>query len=290
MNLDPKTKIQLVSEIWDYFKERFCKETEQTDYYGEPLLDCDSGKIKLFLQHVGVVFSKADRFDSEDFFLQIEDQKLVALHNYITNQKSEGFVDLFFDKYALEVLRSEEKFSNLNFYLEECFECVVANRKIAAAILLRACVEILVGLKGCIEQNSKGRYDGLNKTLIKFINLVESDEDFKIFAKYGKKEELRIFLNGIKELGDSSAHLYDKKVHDFIENNAVKEMLKLFCLLIEHSILKEEISRRNEQELENRFKSIDFTPLQEKTKNAAGKHQVAKTFEQVDSGDDEIPF
>ena len=43
-----------------------------------------------------------------------------------------------------------------------------------------------------------------------------------------------------------------------IEKFENKELLKLFCILIEHSILKDGIRERNESDVENMIKSIDF--------------------------------
>jgi hypothetical protein len=37
----------------------------------------------------------------------------------------------------------EKEFASLYLYLQECFECIKGERKIAATLLLRSCVEIL---------------------------------------------------------------------------------------------------------------------------------------------------
>lgn len=80
-----------------------------------------------------------------------------------------------------------------------------------------------------------------------------------MFSKNNKQDELKMFLEGVKDFGNDAAYLNGKNVKDFIEKYDNKEILKLFCILIEHSILKDDIHKRNEEDVENRVKSIDFT-------------------------------
>ena len=93
----------------------------------------------------------------------------------------------------------------------------------------------------------------------KFIPSMENNETFIMFSKYKKQNELKQFLEGIKDFGNDAVHLNGKNVKDFIEKYDNKELLKLFCILIEHSILKDDIRKRKERDVETRVKSIDFS-------------------------------
>ncbi|MDX2082842.1 MAG: hypothetical protein SFV53_02505 [Rickettsiales bacterium] len=143
-------------------------------------------------------------------------------------------------------------------------------------MLLRSCVQILVDMCG---------YKGgsLAASIDKFIPSMENNETFIMFSKYKKQNELKQFLEGIKDFGNDAAHLNGKNIKDFIEKYDNKELLKLFCILIEHSILKDNIRERNERDVETRVKSIDFS-MKEKVvaPNIASDLEI--------SSDEEIPF
>lgn len=112
---------------------------------------------------------------------------------------------------------------------------------------------------------------------------MEKDESFEIFNKNNKQSELKELLKGIKDFGDDAAHLNGKSVKDFIEKRDNKELLKLFCILIEHSILKDGIRERNESDKENRVKSIDFSIKEKLTESHIMDNSELNS-------DDEIPF
>ncbi len=123
----------------------------------------------------------------------------------------------------------------------------------------------------------------LGSNIEALIPLMEKDESFEMFNKNNKQSELKQFLKGIKDFGDDAAHLNGKNVKDFIEKFDNKELLKLFCILIEHSILKDGIRERNERDVENRVKSINFSMKEKVIKlNTADDSEI--------SSDDEIPF
>lgn len=241
MELDPQKKFEIIDEILKYFSEKYGKE----DWNGN--FCYDEQRIRIILGRYGIHYS--GHFDS-DFLLKAEDKKIYDLSEYLLNDK--GLAHLFHDKYAIEILNSEEKFFNLNLYLNECFECIKSNRKIATAMLLRCCVEILVDMNGIKERT-------LAVSIDKFTQSMKDNTKFIIFSKYNKENELKKFLEGVKDFGNDAAHLNGQNVKDFIEKYDNKEILKLFCILIENSILREDINNRNEQDIANKIKSIDFT-------------------------------
>ncbi len=266
MRLDPQKKFQLVDDIINYLR------ANDFTYRNNGVLRYRKKKVEILLERFGIFYS--GEFHSDDL-LDADDEKIGDLAKYLLND--EGLNNLFHDKYAIEILATEERFSNLNLYLHECFECIKADRKIATAILLRACVEIFIDVGGF-----KKAYT-LGSNIEALIPLMEKDESFEMFNKNNKQSELKQFLKGIKDFGDDAAHLNGKNVKDFIEKFENKELLKLFCILIEHSILKDGIRERNETDVENMIKSIDFIP----------KEKFLEQEEISDissSADDEIPF
>ena len=265
MTLDPQKKFHLVGEILKYIDTNF----GDTDWNGN--FSYNEQRIKILLGSFGISYT--ENFDT-NYLLTADDKNINELAEYLLNDK--GLSHLFHDKYAIEILATEDKFFNLNLYLNECFECIKADRKIATALLLRCCVEILVDMCGYKKGN-------LAKDLENFISSMEGNETFAMFNKNNKKGELEKFLVGIKDFGNDAAHLNGKNIKDFIEKYDNKEILKLFCILIEHSILKDDIRKRNELDVENRVKSIDFT-IKEKNFD---KENSSDDFPNTD---DDIPF
>ena len=263
---DPQRKFQLVDKIKNFLVRNYTyQDSIGATHYKEK-------RVEILLDSFGIFYS--GEFHSDDL-LDADDEKIGDLAKYLLND--EGLNNLFHDKYAIEILATEERFSNLNLYLHECFECIKADRKIATAILLRACVEIFIDVGG-FKKNFH-----LGSNIEALIPLMEKDESFEMFNKNNKQGELKQFLKGIKDFGDDAAHLNGKNVKDFIEKFENKELLKLFCILIEHSILKDGIRERNERDVENRVKSIDFS-MKEKVilQDTTSDSEV--------SSDDEIPF
>lgn len=241
MILDPQKKFQLIDEIVKYINTNFGYEDQNGN------IQHVDNRVKILLGRFGINYSR-NYFCSDDL-LSSNDKNISELFEYLLNDK--GLGHLFHDKYAIEILATEEKFFNLNLYLNECFECIKADRKIATAMLLRCCVEILVDMCGHKERTLAGNID-------KFIQSMEGNTTFVMFSKNKKQNELQQFLEGVKDFGNDAAHLNGKNVKDFIEKYDNKEILKLFCILIEHSLLKDDIRKRNEDDVENRVKSIDF--------------------------------
>ncbi len=273
MILDPQKKFQLVDEIMNYLEANFTYE----DYNGDQRYK--EQRVQILLGRFGISYST--KFNS-GILLSAADSGITELAEYLLNEK--GLSHLFHDKYAIDVLETEEKFSNLNLYLQECFECIKADRKIATAILLRACVEIFIDVGGFNKNTKKTDQKlSLGTSIRNIIPLMEQVEAFVMFNKNNKQSELKQFLEGIKDFGNDAAHLNGKNAKDFIEKFDNKELLKLFCILIEHSILKDGIRERNERDVENRVKSINFSMKEKVIKlNTADDSEI--------SSDDEIPF
>lgn len=273
MILDPQRKFQLVDKIKNFLVRNYTyQDSRGATHYKEK-------RVEILLASFGILYD--GKFHSDDL-LGADDKSINDLATYLLND--EGLNLLFHDKYATEVLAAEERFSNLNLYLHECFECIKADRKIATAILLRACVEIFIDVGGFNKNTKKTDQKlSLGTSISNLIPLMEKDEAFAMFNKNSKQNELQQFLEGIKDFGNDAAHLNGKNAKDFIEKFDNKELLKLFCILIEHSILKDGIRERNERDIENRVKSIDFR-MKEKVilQDTTSDSEV--------SSDDEIPF
>jgi hypothetical protein len=264
MTIDPQKKFKLIDEIVEYVNSNY-------GYNYNGYLKYDDSRVKIILGRFGISYSH-DYFDTDDL-LKANDKSISELHEYLLNNK--GLGHLFHDKYAIEVLANEEDFFNLNLYLNECFECIKSDRKIATAVLLRCCVEIFLSIF------DKTKVPLAKKIEMVFIN-IKNNKNFEIFIKHDKEEQLKTFLEGIKDVGNDAVHLNGKNPKDFIEKNNNTELLKLFCILIENSILKDSIKKKNEEDVENRVKSIDFTIKE--------KPLVQDNSNQSLSEDDDIPF
>lgn len=266
MTLDMRIKFKLIDQIKEYISANLFTENR----WGDIIPDYDG--ISILLGRFGIESSKQGYCKDLTY---AADKNIHELAEHLLNDK--GLSHLFHDKYAIEVLSTEERFSNLNLYLNECFECIKVDAKIATLMLLRAWVEIFIDVSGF-----KKKFH-LGSNIEELIPLMEKDGSFEIFNKNNKQSELKQFLKGIKDFGDDATHLNGKNVKDFIEKFDNKELLKLFCILIEHSILKDAIRKRNERGVENRVKSIDFS-MKEKVilQDTTSDSEV--------SSDDEIPF
>ena len=146
--------------------------------------------------------------------------------------------------------------------------CINADAKIAAAILLRSCIEIFINL-----------FDKTNNHLAtkieNFFKNISNHKELKIFCEHEKQGELKEFFEGIKNFGNDAVHLNGKKITDFIDKYDSENLLVLLCVLIEHSILKHGIQKITEECQKHKIQSIDFT-IKEKSQKC--------------NIDDEIPF
>ncbi|MDX2082841.1 MAG: hypothetical protein SFV53_02500 [Rickettsiales bacterium] len=111
MILDPQKKFQLVDEIIQHLETNYTYE----DFNGN--LQYKEKRVRILLGRFGIIYTQK-HFDSS-YLLDADDKNIVELAEYLLNDK--GLSHLFHDKYAIDVLSTEEKFFNLNLYLQECF-------------------------------------------------------------------------------------------------------------------------------------------------------------------------
>jgi hypothetical protein len=250
------TKLQKAAKIAEYIK----KECIDRDNWGNEYLSIDS--IKTLFAHVDIGYHGDFGFDK---IANLDEADINNLYGHIFRQRLNNFFDA---PNAIKVLETEENFSNLNLYLNECLNCINAQNKIAAAILLRSCVEIFINIFEKTKSNLKEKIDN-------FFKNIDNHKDLKAFCEHGKKDELKEFLESVKNFGNDAAHVNGKQVDDVIEKYDSKNLLVLLCVLIEHSILKDSIQRMSQEDAINRLKSANFRPKEESKKCDI---------------DDEIPF
>jgi hypothetical protein len=254
--MDSVEKYKLIDKINKYIESNLIYiddwEVERRDY----------DKIEILLGMSGINYVEHNLLKS---LKKTDDNRILELYKNITNNND--LVDLFKDKYAIDILNEEKTLSNLNLYLKECFKCSKEDKKIATAMLLRSCVEIFIS----IWDNTR---HPLDKKIDNFFLNIQDNKEFKIFIEHNKQNQLKQFLKDIKDFGNNAAHLNDKNIEDVINKYDNKEILKLFCILIEHSILKDGIKKKNEEEATAEIRSINFTV---NDKNSAQE-------------DDEFPF
>ena len=263
MNRDPKAHLKRVAEIVQYFKDNYSS-SGYNEEFGETYLDY-SEETRYWLNNVGI--KQSENFQTKDL-INANQESVANLHGYIFGG-DENLTKFFESKHAVVALEGNEKFESLNLYLKECFECIRAKRHIATAILLRACVEILVKMQGCEEPRSLPK--GIAKLMAKF----NEGGDFELFRE--KQTEIKTFFDEIKKIGDDAAHL-KKSMKEFVETNNNEEMFKLFCLLTEDSILKDEIAQKTKEERKRRW-NIDLTKKEKQIEKA-----------ETEISDDDIPF
>jgi len=262
--IDPKTKLDLIDKIHAHLKENYSSEGE---HEGEYFAYFENDRIALILSHVDIHVK--GYFDYKiEILIRADGYKITKLAEYLFGNKNEGMRQFFHDKYATEILKEKEQYDNLNLYLEECFQCINSKNLIAASMLLRCCVEVFLTIQGATEYN-------LGAKITSFIKQIDQKQDFELFAKNQKKAELEDFIKTIKGLGDDVVHLNGKNLKDLIEKYDLMQMFKLFCILIENSILKCDIRQKNEDDIAKRVRSINFT---------------VKEKDLDDNDDDPIPF
>lgn len=254
------TKLQMAAKIMEYINKEY---PLHRSWKGNAVDDHD--KVKILLATANASHEEWLTFDVIHNF---NEETLNLLYNKIFKN---NLADFFDNKHAIEALK-EENFSNLSIYLNECLNCINADAKIAAAILLRSCVEIFINI---FETGNK-----LTTKIDNFFKNIDNHQDLKIFCEHGKKDELKEFFEGVKNLGDYIVHNDEKRfdgqtVTDFIEKYDSKNLLILLCVLIETSILKDGMQKITNESHKNKVQSNYFT-IKEKSQ----KFDI----------DDEIPF
>ena len=147
----------------------------------------DTDKVSILLASSGIEHEGKFNFQT---LKRLDEETLNRLYNKIFKNNLSNF---FYAPNAIKVLEIQENFSNINFYLDECLRCINADAKIAGAILLRSCVEIFIN----IFDNTS---NPLAKKIDNFFKNIDNHKDLKAFCEHGKKDELKEFLESVKNL------------------------------------------------------------------------------------------
>ena len=260
--LDAKNKIKIVTKLIEHFHSNL--ENQSWNFYD----------LKSILDKFEIIkIDNEVKFDAYYFFNQMlmlrcflknnytsinlnqtlhesDEFKIQNLYDYIfeeNNFEESNLNNLFTNIYSAEILRNDEKYENLNLYLTECYKCIKSSHLIAAAILIRGCLEIFLGM-----YSSMFRLESKIKDLSKRFNNID---DFKVFDEIGITNEITNLFFEIKNLGNDVAHVNGKKINEFIREKNLEESLKILCNIIEHSILNEEISKKLENDRKQKLAS-----------------------------------
>lgn len=254
--LDAKNKIEIVNKLIEHFHSNL--KTGRWNFYDlKGILDkFEIIKIDNELSFLNYQFSNQMlilKFIKNNYidinlnktFYESDEFKIQNFYDYIFEEKN--LKNLFTNIYSEEILRNDEKYENLNLYLTECYKCIKFSNLISAAILIRGCLEIFLGIYST-KFHLKSKIDDVSK---RFNNI----DEFKVFDEIGKTSEITNFLFEIKNLGDDVAHVNGKKINEFIREKNLDESLKILCNIIEHSILNEEISKKLENDRKQKLAS-----------------------------------
>jgi hypothetical protein len=257
--LDAKNKIEIVTKLIAHFHSNL--ENERWNFYDlKSILDkfeiitIDNGSqfsyYRFLNQMLILIFVNDHDINLNQTLYESDEFKIQNLYDYIfeeNNFEESNLNNLFTNIYSAEILKNDEKYENLNLYLTECYKCIKSSNLIPAAILIRGCLEIFLGMYSN-KFHLKSKIDDVSK---RFNNI----DEFKVFDEIGKTSEIRNFLFEIKNLGDDVAHVNGKKINEFIREKNLDESLKILCNIIEHSILNEEISKKLENDRKQKLAS-----------------------------------
>lgn len=240
-------KFQYVNKINDYINTHFRRIFR--DCNNEEGFYFDTNSIVILLGQFGIDVSPSDNnsFNAE-YWKEAEEENLRKLHQYLfENQDLKSY---FTDgEYAIEALK-EDEFFNLNLYLQECFECNKAERKLATAVFLRCCLEIIINIY------IKGSEKNLKQKIEEFFTDFDTKEEFKDFAD--KAQQLKPFFHKIRGIGNNVAHIKKDDMNDVINKRNLTHILKLICMVMENSILKLSIEAKKAEAKKKKIESIDF--------------------------------
>jgi hypothetical protein len=161
-------------------------------------------------------------------------------------------IDKFFsEKFAYQALISEKDFEDLHHYLQECYNCLKANLEIAGAIMIRPCIQMF--LKFYNKENQEKKEE---KIVDNFIKEIDSDNSLAILKN--RKIEIKKFFTLCINNANHVAHLRYKSAKKYIDEYSVEDSLKLLCLIIKSTILKDLIEKIKQQEQQKKFNEIKF--------------------------------
>ena len=268
LKLDPQDKINKIEAIAKFFAES--KEEESDDL-----------KIDTYFKHYNIDIG-------HDYDLELL-KRLLYRHNKDTDIQnfydrlfSNKITEYFHDKNAIEEVFKLEKYQDLKAYLDECFNCLQSNNKLACLVILRICLEMFCNF---IRSTSNEKpILNLEKKLKKVIDDIKKNSNYKILNS--KIDQIEKLLNISRLQGNHVAHCRINEAKRFIEDYCLESNLKLFCIILENSIFKEDILKINEDLKSKKLVSIDFNP--QKIENKNNKQPIEETNNV--HGDDEIPF
>ena len=244
---NPLQTIENIKFIITYINENFI----EYDYNGNP--SWNNAFVGNLLKPFNIY--SLSRYFSESDIANATPQQIENLANYIRNYTGNkvGLQEFFHSPHAVKILENNTQYGNLNVYLAECLACISGGNKIASIILMRCCVEELMAMQGCEKYN-------LGSKIKEFINGIEESKDFAIFTQCNKQEEVKILLDVVKDLGNDAVHRNGKSLQEIASKYEARALLKLFCILIEHSTMKEEIQSENDKHIRLMVESIIFQP------------------------------
>lgn len=243
LKLDPEDKISKIKAIADFFKSK------------------DDIKIRTYFDYFKITLRNHPNYDYSDLDFSIE-SLIHSLHQHNNDNDIRKFyellfsnqiIDLFFDKKACAEIFKLEKYQDLKAYLDECLNCLRSGNKLAFLIILRACAEFFLEEK--IKKNSEYKNSEEYQIDI-FIKEINTKDEYKILRS--RINEIKKLFKLYREKGNDVAHCRIDDAKKFIEENCLESCLRLFCLVIENSIFKEDILRINEDLKLKKINSIDF--------------------------------
>ena len=266
--LSPKEKIDKINGIVDY------------------LIEEKPEDIQIFLSHFKIDLKQDPSSQNYTNYLtlpseenlqfslrhnDISDQQIISLFNEIFANNLKNF---FSEEFAYQALTKD--FEDLHHYLQECYNCLRVNLEFAGAILIRSCIEKFLYL---YEKNPNDR------AIDNFIKKIDEDDSLKIFKN--RKKNIGDFFNLCQKNANHAVHLRYKEAKEYIDQYSVDDSLRLLCLIIENTILKEPIEKIREQEKLKKINEIKF----DHKKSSPKKHEKidSKTIDSNDE-DEEIPF
>jgi len=178
--LDAKNKIEIVTKLIEHFNSNL--ETERWNFYDlKSILDkfeiitIDNGSqfsyYRFSNQMLILIFVNDHDINLNETLYESDEFKIQNLYDYIFEEKN--LKNLFTNIYSEEILRNDEKYENLNLYLTECYKCIKSSNLIPAAILIRGCLEIFLGMYST-KFHLKSKIEDVSKS---FSNI----DDFKVF-------------------------------------------------------------------------------------------------------------
>jgi hypothetical protein len=210
----------------------------------------------------------------------ISDLQIIGLFNEIFTNNLKNF---FSEEFAYQALTNEKEFEDLHHYLQECYNCLKANLEFAGTIMIRPCLHIFLKFYNKNNQEKKEV-----KIIENFIKEIDSNNSLAILKNH--KTQIENFFLICNDNANHAVHLRSETAKKYIDEYSIEDSLKLLCLIIELTILKEPIEKIREQEKLKKINEIKFDHKKSSPKN----HEKidSKNNKTIDSNneEEEIPF